>query len=303
MQLFEGIWRRVTSVTDQIFEFDRPVTPGERWVFRALELFVTAGLCYFCWTWGLAVGRLGEGAFHVWAPRYAGSLLDAQSLAFVNAGLITLLLGLGWFRKWDRYMYLAALPLIHIQFVGRCWPEDGLHHSQWLGVCLLAIGLAFFLFESSALRLRFALGASYVLISAGYSLSALSKLRQGGLGWIDGNNFQMMISANQVHKIARDQSFAFNALQQLVMNHDFMGTLILAPGLLIELSAVLLCFRRFRMYSATAILLMHLGVIAAMNIYFPWNMGLVLLLGYPWAVLIESKRFHNMALTDLKPAD
>jgi sulfite exporter TauE/SafE len=161
----------------------------------------------------------------------------------------------------------------------------------------LAIALAFFFFERSSLRLRFALGTSYVFIAVGYFLAALSKLRNGGLGWIDPDNFQMMISVNQVHKIARDQSFAFNALQQLVMSYDFIGTLILALGLIIELSAILLCFRRFRMYSATAILLMHLGVIAAMNIYFPWNMSLLLLLGYPWAVLIESKRFHVTAST------
>ena len=294
MQLFEGIWRRVTSVTDQIFEFDRPVTPGEQWVFRAFELFVTAGLGYLCWNWGFEVGRLVQGAFHEWAPKYAGSLLDAQTLAFVNASLITLLLGLGWFRIWDRYVYLAALPLIHMQFVGRYWPEVGVHQSQLVGMSLLAIGLAFFFFESSSLRLRFALGSSYALISVSYFLAALSKLRQGGLGWIDGNNFQMMLSANQVHRIARDRSFAFNALQELVMSYGFLGTLILAFGLLTELSAFLICFRRFRIYSATAILLLHLGVIAAMNISFPWNMSLLLLLGYPWAVLIESTGFHNI---------
>jgi hypothetical protein len=279
-------------VTDQIFEFEKAVTPGEQRMFRAFECFVTAGLGYFCWTWAIEVGRLGEGAFHDWAPKYAGSLLEASSLAFINAGLITLLLGLGWFRQWDRYMYLAALPLVRIQYVGRYWPEDGLHHSHWLGMCLLAIGLSFFFFRSHSLRLRFALGASYVFVAAGYSLSALSKLRQGGLGWIDPGNFQMMISANQVHRIAREKDFAFNALQQLVMSYDFVATLILVPALLIELSAVVLCFRRFRMYSATAILLMHLGVIAAMEIYFPVNIGLMILLGYPWATLIESTQFH-----------
>lgn len=287
------MWKQVTWVTDQMFEFDRPVTLAEERVFRVFELFVTAALCYFCWTWALEVGRLGEGAFQVWTPKYFGSLLNPQSLALLNAGLITLLFALGWFRVFDRYMYLGALLLIHVQFVGRYWPDVGLHQSQMVGLGLVALALAFFFFDSSALRLRFTFGASYVLIGAGYVLAAVSKLRQGGWEWIDGNNFQMMLAANQVHRIARDRPFEYNALQELIMSHGWLGAVILGIGLLTELTAFLLCVRRFRIYSATAILLMHVGVVATMNIWFAWNMTIVLLLGYPWAVLLGSTRLAD----------
>lgn len=287
MPRFEKISGLVTRVTQEILELHRPVTRGERAAFRVFEFFIVGGLCLFTWTWAGEISRMDANVLQAGSATYADALLDSKPVAWGNAGLITLALGLGWFRILDRYAYLAAVPLIHLQFVACYWPLDGLHHSHWLGLSLLAIGLAFFLFANKDLRTRFALGATYILVGVGYVLSAMSKLRQTGFDWIDGRNLQMFISMNQVHRISKNQSFGLNGLQEWVVNNSWVATFILAPALLIELLGLLICLRRARPYYVTAVISMHLGIAAVMEIYFTWNIALLALIGYPWPAIID----------------
>jgi hypothetical protein len=256
--------------------------------FRVFECFTVGGLCLFAWTWAIDVWRDGS--------RFGSRLaqldprLDAGALALSSAALATLLLGLGLSRRLERWAYLAALPLLHLEFVARYWPSEGLHHSHLLGMCLLAIALAFRLFETENLRLRFALGATYLLVGVAYLLAALSKLRGTGVDWVDGRNLQMWLAMNQVHRISKDQDFDFNAVQELVMSHGWLGTAILALGLLVELAGPAICLRRIRPHYTAAVLLMHLGIAVVFKIYFWWNMGLLVLLGYPWPARIDRVR-------------
>jgi hypothetical protein len=282
-----GPLRRVEQALDGYFELGRPPTAGERIAFRVFECFTVGGLCLFAWTWALDIFTHDSRFEARLAQAYA---LDARGLALTSAALVTVLLGLGLLRRRGGFAYLAALPLLHLQFVARYWPSEGLHHSHLLGMCLLAIAVGRALFADEKLRLRAALGTTYVLVGVAYLLAALSKLRNTGLDWIDGRNLQMWLVMNQVHRISKDQDFEFNALQELVVSHGWLATAILLPGLVVELLGPLICWRRIRLPYTTAVLLMHLGIALVFKIYFLWNIGLLILLGYPWGALIDRMR-------------
>jgi hypothetical protein len=279
---------RVLSHVRRYFDFERPGTPGEFATLRAIETFVAGGLCYFAWSWLLAVWSVGESPFALWWNARVG-LFDGALIMAVNTGLVTLLIGRGYFRKQERFAYLLAIPLLHLQFEMRYWGGTGLHHSYLIGMGLLAFGLGFCLFEEKTARLRFTFGAIYLFVSLGYFLSAMSKLHNTGPDWVDGRNLQMWISMNQVHRVSKNQPFELNAVQELVMRHTFLASFILASGFVIEMSGFLMCTRRLRPYYTTAVLSMHFGILFVMKILFLWNIGLLLLVGYPWAALIDGR--------------
>lgn len=274
---------------EKVFELDVPLTEGEKKVFGLFEWFVVLTMTGFAWDWSLKATGSDGAAFAAWAAEHQFMGLSGQALVSINAALITALLAMGRFRNDTRVAYLAAIPLLHLQLLARYAPGPGLHHSYLPGMMLLALATAFLLFRSPQQRMRFGLGMSYVFVAIAYTLAAASKVRQSGLAWLDGDNLLMWLTRNQVHRISKEQSYEFNVLQEYVMDNPVLGTVVLSPGLVVESLAFLFLFKRIRPYYAALLLMMHVGIAGLMKIYFPFNMAILLILGFPWARFFDKR--------------
>jgi len=120
-----------------------------------------------------------------------------------------------------------------------------------------------------------------------YTSSAISKLIGTGVTWIDGNHLWLWISEKSVDVLAGYGTFNYSFIQELALSNRFIATVILSFGLLTELTAFLLWWKKLRPYIITLVIGMHLGIYYSMNIFFLSYMIELVIVGYPWYRLIN----------------
>ena len=131
------------------------------------------------------------------------------------------------------------------------------------------------------------MGFLYFFIGLGYTSAAVCKLIGTGITWPDGRHLLLWIAERKVDTISKLGGFDPNLLQELVLADYHWGTVILTFGLVTELLAFLMWWRRFRYPVVLLVVSMHLGILVTMNIFFAASTYLLLLLGLPWDRLID----------------
>ena len=149
------------------------------------------------------------------------------------------------------------------------------------------LALAMPAFTDASHRRRFTLGFTYFYVGLGYTLAGISKLGGTGLNWADGRHLWMWVNEKGVDVLSKTGVFELNVLQELVLASLTVATLILAFGILTELFAFLMWFRKLRTPVIMGVLALHVGIDIIMNIFFYLSVMLLVILGLPWAKWID----------------
>lgn len=272
---------------ENLFDFEREATTGEAVFFKLFEVFVVSATLYLAWSWGAYILRISDVVLPLGLAQYIDvSFMFGNALPFINAGLISLLLFLGFFRI-SRYTYLVAFLLLHLQYAARYSLGEIPHSANMMGMTLLAIALAMLVFDDAIKRRRFALGFTYFFVGLGYTLAGISKLIGTGVHWSDGRHLWMWINEKGIDAFSKTGILDYNWLQSLSLEHYWVATLFLTFGVITELAAFLIWWKRFRTPVIIGVLGLHIGIYIVMNIMFYLSFIELLFLGFPWAVWIE----------------
>jgi hypothetical protein len=283
-----------------LFDFEREDSPGEVIFFKLFELFVVASAVVLAWEWGLYTLRLSGIVSPQGIARYMEIEFMFDSMfPVLTAALITACAGATYFR-FNRYGHLAAFFLLHLQFAARHSLGKIPHGANMVGMTLLGLALAMIIFRDDRLRRRFTLGYTYFFVGLGYVLAGCSKLVGTGLDWVDGRHLWLWVYEKSVDNLAKLGTFELNPLQEIVLGSYATATLFLTIGLLTELCAVLVWWKRTRSAALLALIAMHAGIYFVMNIAFTLSVYQLLLLAFPWAVWLDAlaKRFEWMGAVE-----
>lgn len=280
MNARQRVWNRLY---DELFEFERPSTRGERAFGLVFELLVCSWTLLFVWEWVALLPRLSAVVLPLGVANYVDvSALFATAPAYSTVTLLTLALVCGLFRV--RFAYLVAVSLFHVMYVARYSLGEISHGSHFVGMALLALGLARDLFHGDAHKVgRFAFGWLFFVYGLSYASAGVCKLVATGLGWPSGSHLTLWIGERSIDVLSTWGSYTPNAFQVLALEYPIIGTAALTFGLLAELAAPLMWFRRLRPWVLSALIVMHLGVELSLDIFFGHNIYLLVLLAYPWA--------------------
>ena len=275
------------NLASNLFDYERPETRGEVIFFKLFELFVAYATVELAWYWGRYVQRISDVVLPLGIAQYLDvSFMFGSPLPLLNAGAITLLVVAGYFRLF-RWAYLLAFMLLHLQYAARFVLGEIPHSANLVGMTLLGLSLGMLFFPDALHRRRFTLGFTYFYVGLAYTLAGFSKLVGTGLFWSDGRHLWLWIHEKAVDAFAKTGVLSYNWLQQLALDHHLVATTLLTVGLLTELGAFLMWWRRLRLPVILAVIGMHLGIFFSMNIMFKFSMVELILLGLPWAVWID----------------
>ncbi len=282
---------------DQLFEPERKLNSGELLHFKIFELFVVIYVISYSWSWGLYTQRLNE---EVVLPLGVANYIDVSlffdhHLALVIAALISIFVLLAFLRLGNRWFYLIVMILFHLQYVIR-YSQGEIPHSQnliGLAVLILAVGSLFF--PGSKFFPRYVFGGVLFFIGLGYTSAFFSKLIGTGFHWFYGEHLWLWISEKGVDILSREGSFQPNMLQRFALQNVSVASAILLFGWLVELIGFTIWFKKFRPYTTTLLIGMHIGITLTMNIRFDAFVLQLILVGYSWYKLIhiESRQFHD----------
>lgn len=273
----------------QLFEPDREQTPGEVIFFRLFELFVAGYTIYFVWKWGFYTElRNTEVVLPLGLANYFDvSLLFSHNITLINAAIITLLLIPAYMRRGPRWIYMVILILFHIQHVAR-FSQGEIPHSQHLiGMSVFCFAIGTIFFPDPKKLPRFVLGAIIFFIGLGYTSAFFAKLIGTGLTWADGRHLWLWISEKSIDILSREGIYSPNFLQQAALASTLAATVILLIGWLTELIGFTMWWNKLRPYTTTLLIGMHFGITLTMNIRFDAFVMQLILVGYPWYLLID----------------
>jgi len=279
------------ALARQLFDFESDESWGDIWHFRLVELFLIGYTLDYVWNWGAYIQtNISEVMLPLGLAQYIDvSFIFDHNVALWNAGLITLMLGLGLFRTW-RPAYGIALLLFHFQYVARYSLGEISHGSNLVGMGILLLGIAHLLYTGASERRRFTWGSLYFFIGLGYTSAAVCKMVGTGIYWPDGHHLMMWISERKVDVLSKFGAFDPNILQELVLGDYRWGTLILLFGLFAEAGSFLMWFRKLRYYIVMLVVSMHFGIVVSMNIFFEASTYFLILIGLPWNVMLDAGR-------------
>lgn len=284
------------SLLKNLFDFEAEESRGEVLFFRLFELFVAVGTIKLAWEWGLYTLRISDIVLPLGIARYVDvSFMFDSPLPLINAVVISLLMLAGFFRM-SRFAYFAAFLLLLPQYAARFSLGEIPHSSNMLGMTLLGLSLAIVSFRDARHRRRFTLGFAYFYIGLGYTLAGISKLVGTGFKWSDGRHMWMWIYEKSIDSFAKTGALEFNVFQELLLSEIWISTVFLTMGLLTELGAFLVWWKRFRMPVMVGLLALHLGIYLVMNIFFVLAFYELILLAFPWPAWLDGiiQRFSWM---------
>lgn len=277
------------SLLKNLFRFEHEDSLGVQLFLRFFELFTVTYSIVYAWSWGLFILKISDVVLPLGLANYLPmeSIFD-YNLALVNAVLITLFCGIAFFYRKYSWLYLVAFLLLHIQYVSRFSLGEIPHSSNLLGFSLLGLGLGFTFFKEKTRALSFAYGFLIFFLGLAYTSAGISKMIGTGITWVDGNHLWLWISEKSVDVLAGYGEFNYSFVQELALSSRFIATVILVIGLLTELTAFLVWWKKLRPYIITLLIGMHIGIYYSMNIWFLSYMIELVIIGYPWYYLINN---------------
>ena len=287
-----------------LFDFERDDSVGEVLYYRIFELFIAYWVLYFAWTWGFYILKIGDVVLPLGIATHIDiSFMFENNLSLFNAGAMTVLVALGFFRI-SRWGYFGALLLLHLQYVTRFCLGEISHGSNVIGMVLLGMSVGTLIYTERKQVRRFVYGFSYFFLGLGYSSAALCKLVATGPLWVDGSNMWLWIAERTVDTFSIAGVASYNWVQQLALDFHPVATLILTFGLLTEFFGFLMWFKRTRIVIMILLIMMHVGILLSMKINFPANNVVLVLLALPWAAYIDRglKMLDEVTFDKLKRA-
>jgi hypothetical protein len=270
------------SFFNHLFQFDREETRGDYLLVKFIELVMVYQVLLYAWSWASYMPLLNEVILPLGIANYVDvSFMFQSSFAYFNAILISVFLFIGLLDKW-RFSYLIALLFLHLHYVSRYSQGEISHGSNLTAMVLLSFALAAIFFRDKSVRRKVTFGFVIFFAGLGYVSAALSKLVGSGIFWSDGAHMYLWMGERSIDRLSQDGFFEFNILQEWMFEYYWLSTLILAFGLLVELTGFLLWFKKTRWIQATLLISMHAGILLTMNIYFGPYIYILLIIGYPW---------------------
>jgi len=212
-----------------------------------------------------------------------------HNIPLIIAGLITLISIFAYLRKGPKWLYATIFLLLHLQYVIR-YSQGEIPHSQnmiGLSVFCLAVGAVFF--NQKKQMPRFVLGSIIFFVGLGYTSAFFSKLIGTGINWFDGRHLWLWMSEKSVDILSREGTYSLNVLQQLAWSSTAASSLILLFGWLTEFIGFTVWWRKIRPYTISLLIMMHFGITLTMNIRFDAFVIELILIGFPWYKLLDSK--------------
>lgn len=272
------------SLHRHLFDCEAPETRGEQLFFRVFEGFVVTSSIALCWSWGWYTQRIEAVVHPLGLARYIDlSFLYDHGLSLLLAALVSVLCLAGFARVVPRFAYPAALLLFHLQYVARFSLGKVAHGSNFVGMSLLALTLAWVFFHEARLQRRFTFGFLYFFLGLGYVLAASCKLGGTGLTWPDGHHLWMWMMERKVDVLSTFGSFTPNPIQRFLLRYHAAATVVLAFGLITELLGWMMWWGPTRRFILLALVGLHVGTALTLNIYFTLYMIELLLLALPGA--------------------
>ena len=206
------------NLMDNLFEFDRAESSGQIIFRKIFESFIVLGTMYLAWTWGQYTLRISDIVLPLGLARYVDiSFMHGNTLPLWNAGLISVLVLLGWARL-GRWPYAIAFVLLIIQYAARFTLGEIPHSSNLVGMGLLGFACGQLFYPDETSRSRFGLGFTYFFLGLAYTSAAISKLVASGITWSDGRHLWMWINEKAVDEIARSGFVELNFVQELALS-------------------------------------------------------------------------------------
>lgn len=289
----------------RVFDFSSAELPGEARRRRVFEALVLIECAWANLVWAEYIAHVESIAHPLGIAHHVPLdwMLDGR-VPWLNAALITACLALGFARRVP-WAYAAALVLMLFQYAARYSIGEIPHGANLIGMCLLAFATAPLLFRDRFQAERCVMGLVWLSISIGYVSAACCKMIATGPTWIRGEYMALSIHNKLVDAFAKSGVYAPSALQDLLVEQRWAGTLFSAAGLCFELGSVFVLHARWRPLALGALVILHLGIGFILEIWFRSATLVLVLLALPasWFAWPARERLASGASRAARSAD
>ncbi|UXP30913.1 hypothetical protein N6H18_11180 [Reichenbachiella agarivorans] len=270
-----------------LFDYEAEETKGDFYAFKFFELVVLVYVIQFAWDWGFYIQKISDVVLPLGMANYIDvSFMFHHNISLVNAAIMVVAGLVGFFRL-NKYGYAVCLVSFHLHYISRYCLGEISHGSNLVGMAVLLLALAQWSFGNTKNMRVFALGMTYFYFGFGYTSAGICKLIATGYTWVDGSNLWMWIYERSVDVTSKQGFFEPNLLQEWALSSHLFATLTLLFGILAELTAFLIWFKKTRTFSVLILLGMHIGISISMNIMFMENIIIMFSVMYPWGRIID----------------
>lgn len=282
-----------------LFGDGSPLTTGQKVYFKIFELFVVYASLELAWSWANYTLKIQDVVLPLGIAEHIDiSFMHGNLIPLYFAGAMTVLCILAFFRIGPSWLYLLSAVLLHFLYSGRYSIGEIPHSANFVGLSILAFGVAFVSYKEQDYRLPLAMGIILFFMGFGYTTAAISKLVVTGFNWSDGRHLWMWMTEKSVDNLSKFGLHEYNFLQQMAFVSVPVATASLTFGLIAELFGFLIWFKKLRPFVVLAVMGLHLGIFLTMNIWFGKFMMELTLIGFPWAAFFD--RFDLSKLEKLK---
>ena len=279
----------LTSLKTALFEPDREVTPGELLFFKFFELFVLIYTVFFSWKWARYTQlRNTEVVLPLGYANYLDvTLFFDHHITFYFAGVITILIIFAWFRLGSRWLYMIVFLLLQLLHFTRFSQGEIPHSHSFIGMSVLCLAVGSLVFGGTKTMPRFVMGTLFFFMGLAYTSAFFSKLIGTGIHWADGRHLWLWISEKSVDILSREGVYNINFLQRAALNSTAFASIVLLFGWVTELFGFTMWWSKFRPYTVTLLIGLHIGITVSMNIRFDAFLLQFIIVGYPWYRIID----------------
>src|SRR5690625_1104618 len=273
---------------ENLFHFDAPQSLGTKIQLRAFEFFTVIYTLLYTWEWALYVPRLSDVVLPLGMANYLNVEIFFGDLATVNAIIITLGCVIPLLFKRMRWLYVPAFLLFHIQYAVRFSHGEIPHSANLVGFSLMGLAIAAVFVRDIEKSLPFAFGFTLFFLGLGYASAGISKLVASGITWADGHHLWLWIGEKSMDILSKTGEFQLSWVQELSLDSRFIATIILIFGWATDLLGCLVWWKRWRPYITIMLIVMHIGIDLAMNIFFKTFTIQLIIMGFPWNHFINN---------------
>jgi len=177
--------------------------------------------------------------------------------------------------------------LLHIQYVARFSQGEIPHSMNLIGMSVLCFAVGAIWFPGKKQMPRFVLGSIIFFIGLGYTSAFIAKLIGTGIYWFDGRHLWLWISEKSIDVYSSLGYYEPNILQELALTYLPVASIILLIGWFTELIGFTMWWKKLRPFTTTLLIGMHFGITLTMNIRFDSFVMQLILIGFPWYLLID----------------